>query len=274
MFTHESKSELGKKSEYESIYNPSKLFAIPRKIKRDELGIKGERLPFVGYDIWNHYEVSWLNEKGKPQVGVAEISYSCDSKYIIESKSMKLYFNTLNNSKFEDIDYVQRLVEKDISLAIDAKAIVRISPLHVSKVGSFKTLEGENIDGLDVEVKDYIVNSNYLITNERYVEEELCSDLLKSNCLITNQPDWGSIKIAYTGKQINHEGLLKYIISFRNHNEFHEQCVERIFLDIQTKCSPQKLMVQARYTRRGGLDINPVRSSYPVQPENIRNIRQ
>lgn len=273
MLLHESESELGKKSEYESNYNPSKLFAIPRKIKRDELGIQGA-LPFVGYDIWNHYEVSWLNEKGKPQVGVAEISYSCDSKYIIESKSMKLYFNTLNNSKFKDIDYVQQLIENDISLKIDAKAIVKISPLNALKIDTFNILKGKNIDSLDVTIDDYTVNSNHLVTNEHHVEEEVCSDLLKSNCLITNQPDWGSIKIAYTGKQINHEGLLKYIISFRNHNEFHEQCVERIFLDIQRKCSPQKLMVQARYTRRGGLDINPVRSSYPIRPENIRHFRQ
>lgn len=268
-------SELGKKSEYESHYNPNKLFPIPRKIKRDEIGVSMP-LPFFGYDIWNHYEVSWLNKKGKPQVGIAEITYSSDSPNIIESKSMKLYFNSLNNTHFENIGMVEKTLIQDISARVGADVDVVLMPLSFYRQHyvAYQNNAGENIDDIDVEINCYSVSPEFLITEETDTEEILCSDLLKSNCLVTYQPDWGSVKIAYKGKKINRAGLLKYIVSFRNHNEFHEQCIERIFMDIYQRCRPEKLTVYGRYTRRGGLDINPVRSSFPVSFENIRDIRQ
>lgn len=268
-------SELGKKSEYESHYNPNKLFSISRRIKRDEIGVP-IILPFFGYDTWNHYEVSWLNQKGKPQVGMAEITYSSDSPNIIESKSMKLYFNSLNNTHFENSDAVKKTLIQDISARVEADVTVVLMPLSFYRqhhVG-YQHGVGENIDDIDVEIDGYTVFPEFLTTENIDTEEILCSDLLKSNCLVTHQPDWASVKIAYKGKKINRAGLLKYIISFRNHNEFHEQCIERIFMDIQRHCQPERLTVYGRYTRRGGLDINPVRSSFLVPFENIRDIRQ
>lgn len=267
--------ELGKKSEYESHYNPNKLFPIPRKIKRDEIGVP-DVLPFFGYDIWNHYEVSWLNLKGKPCVAIAEINYSCDSPNIIESKSMKLYFNSLNNTRFAHIDEVKKIIVQDLSQKVGTEVNVSVYPLssYTDQENLLQCSLGESIDAIDTEITCYTVNPDFLSTEQTIVEETLCSDLLKSNCLVTYQPDWGSIRIAYRGKKINREGLLKYIVSFRNHNEFHEQCIERIFMDIQQKCQPEKLTVYGRYTRRGGLDINPVRSTDPVALENRREIRQ
>lgn len=267
--------ELGKKSEYESHYNPHKLFPIPRKIKRDEIGISTP-LPFVGYDVWNHYEVSWLNLKGKPHVATAQIIYSSDSPNIIESKSMKLYFNSLNNTKFAHIEEVQTTIERDLSQAIEDKVTVTLTFLHSpqNQPITLATPAGENIDDIDIEINCYSVNPGLLTTESTLVEETLSSNLLKSNCLVTYQPDWGSVRISYSGKKIVRESLLKYIISFRDHNEFHEQCIERIFVDIMRHCSPEKLTVYGRYTRRGGLDINPVRSTHPVPFENRREIRQ
>lgn len=266
-------SALGKKSEYESHYNPSKLFPISRKLKRDEIGVPAT-LPFVGYDIWNHYEVSWLNQKGKPCVATAQITYPCHSPNLIESKSMKLYFNSLNNTKFEYIDDVKKVITQALSKGVGTEVAIELMPLYQTRTLALECTVGENIDEIDAHSSRYTVAPELLTTESVQVEEILCSDLLKSNCLVTNQPDWGSVRIAYKGAKINREGLLKYIISFRNHNEFHEQCIERIFMDIQKKCTPEKLTVYGRYTRRGGLDINPVRSSHPVPFENIRNIRQ
>lgn len=264
---------LGKKSEYETHYNPNKLFPIQRQAKRNEIGVP-EKLPFSGMDIWNHYEVSWLNGKGKPQVAIAEIIYGCESPCIVESKSMKLYFNTLNNTRFPDVETVRRTVEDDISQCVGLPAQVRLSLLDDNEGVILQAFGGESIDGLDIEITSFNVDKNLLSTSEEGVEEVLFSNLLKSNCLVTNQPDWGSVQISYKGRKINREGLLRYIISFRNHNEFHEQCIERIFMDIQERCKPESLTIYGRYTRRGGLDINPVRSTENIQPRNLRNKRQ
>jgi 7-cyano-7-deazaguanine reductase len=270
-------SELGKKTDYDPTYNPNRLFPIPRVGKRQEIGIDPDNLPFFGFDCWNHYEVSWLNPKGKPVVAIAEIYYDCQSPRIIESKSMKLYFNSFNNSQFESVTAVENTIQRDISQAIEAEVTVKVSLLsEYSPLQLQAHLDGECIDDLDVECSEYLVNSNYLSTGNQQVTETLCSDLLKSNCLVTNQPDWGSVQISYTGKAINREGLLKYLVSFRNHNEFHEQCIERIFVDIMARCQPTELTVYGRYTRRGGLDINPYRSTSPVAPQavNTRLVRQ
>lgn len=268
-------SELGKQTEYDSHYNPEKLFSISRQTKRDEIGVSGE-LPFFGFDLWNHYEVSWLNEKGKPIVALAEISYSCDSPNIIESKSLKLYFNSLNNTSFKNINAVQEIVKKDIEKNVGSSVSVKIIPLNLCREEKFAIgFNGVCLDDLDIECSAYSVNSLFLSTSNEIVEETLYSNLLKSNCPVTNQPDWGSVQIIYKGKKINREGLLRYIVSFRNHNEFHEQCIERIFMDIMRYCQPDDLTVYGRYTRRGGIDINPYRSTKNIsQVSSIRLVRQ
>lgn len=257
-------SALGKKSEYSAQYNPDVLFPILRKEKRDEIGVPNT-LPFFGFDIWNHYEVSWLNEKGKPLVALAEISYDCASPCIIESKSMKLYFNSLNNTVFNDIAHVETTIKQDLERRVGAAVSVKIRLLNgLSAEMVQPRFQGTSLDDLDIACSVYQPASALLKTEEMSVTEVVCSDLLKSNCLVTGQPDWGSVQISYTGKKISHPDLLRYIVSFRNHNEFHEQCIERIFMDILRQCSPEKLLVYGRYTRRGGLDINPMRSTEPV----------
>ena len=269
-------SELGKKSAYDPVYNPEKLFPIPRKLKRDEIGVPDES-PFFGYDLWNHYEVSWLNQKGKPVVALAEIIYACDTPNIIESKSMKLYFNSLNSSPFKDADTVRAVIEKDIAERVGGTVFVTLFPLPLkNKLNLLMGFDGICIDEADIECTVYEVNASFLSVDNETVDEVLYSDLLKSNCLVTSQPDWGSVQIAYKGRKINREGLLRYIVSFRNHNEFHEQCIERIFMDIMRRCQPEELTVYGRYTRRGGLDINPYRSTNPIdmKAKNNRLCRQ
>ncbi|MDI9817807.1 MULTISPECIES: NADPH-dependent 7-cyano-7-deazaguanine reductase QueF [unclassified Legionella] len=270
-------SELGKKSAYDPGYNPHRLYPISRAKKRQEIGIDPDNPPFVGFDCWNHYEVSWLNEKGKPMVGIAEIIYDCNSPRLIESKSLKLYFNSFNNSKFESAAELENTVKKDLAERLEAEVFVKIYSLEQAKQETvLQSLAGESIDSLDVECSVYLVEPSFLSVSDEVVEEILYSDLLKSNCLVTNQPDWGSVQIAYKGKKINREGLLKYLVSYRNHNEFHEQCIERIFVDLMNYCKPEKLTVYGRYTRRGGLDINPYRSTEKTafKEKNIRLIRQ
>jgi 7-cyano-7-deazaguanine reductase len=266
-------SPLGQKSPYISNYQPSLLFPIPRLNKRHEIHVSSH-LPFQGADIWNGFEISWLNLKGKPMVAVAEFYFPCTSPNLIESKSFKLYLNSFNHSLFESFDEVRDIMTRDLSEACGAKIEVRLFRLNDLP----KTLSGFTgacIDDQDLACDTYIVHPEYLTTEAEEVSETLYSDLLKSNCLVTGQPDWGSLQIQYTGKKISPAGLLKYIISFRNHNEFHEQCVERIFMDIQKHCAPKYLSVYARYTRRGGLDINPYRSNHPdFKPENLRLHRQ
>lgn len=270
-------SELGKGSVYDECYNPSRLFMIPRAGKREEIGIDPENLPFVGFDCWNHYEVSWLNPNGKPIVAMAKIIYHCDSPYLVESKSLKLYFNSFNNTMFNSTSDLERTVQCDLQDRIGAKVSVCISPLlEIKEQSSQLSFSGECLDELDVTCSVYLVEPNFLIVHDERVEEVLYSDLLKSNCLVTNQPDWGSVQISYKGKKINREGLLKYLISYRNHNEFHEQCIERIFTDVMRICKPESLTVYGRYTRRGGLDINPYRSTENllVNDHNLRLLRQ
>jgi 7-cyano-7-deazaguanine reductase len=268
-------SELGQSSQYDPCYNPGRLFPIARADKRQEIGIDPKNLPFYGFDCWNHYEVSWLNEKGKPVVAIAEIIYDCATPYLIESKSLKLYFNSFNNTLFKDSEEVRLTVERDLAKCLAGDVQVKIRSLKEKELTMIQAVpEGVCLDDLDINCSIYHVEPDYLFVEEKQVKEILYSDLLKSNCLVTNQPDWGSIQIAYEGRQINREGLLKYLISFRNHNEFHEQCIERIFMDITHRCNPQKLTVYGRYTRRGGLDINPYRSTEKEKGLNQRLIRQ
>ncbi len=270
-------SELGKQSAYSTSYNPNLLYPIPRAEKRREIGVDPQQLPFVGFDCWNHYEVSWLNEKGKPIVAIAELVYDCASPKIIESKSFKLYFNSFNNTKIKNSLALEEMIKKDVAERIDADVWVKIHPLQPSQnFAIHESLTGECLDDLDVECSVYLVEPAFLSVSDELVEEVLYSDLLKSNCLVTNQPDWGSVQIAYKGKKINRDGLLRYLVSFRNHNEFHEQCIERIFVDIMNHCQPESLTVYGRYTRRGGLDINPYRSTEKSSfvGKNERLVRQ
>jgi len=270
-------SPLGKTSAYRTDYAPELLFPIPRQGKRDELGLKGT-LPFFGVDIWNGYELSWLNMRGKPQVAVARITIPADSPNLIESKSFKLYLNSFNQTKLAGPDALKMLLQQDLSAAAGANVHVTLTMQEDFAKLEMGELEGQLLDRLDIDVDNYSPQPETLKANfdELPVEETLVSHLLKSNCLVTGQPDWGSVQISYYGPQIDQESLLKYLIGFREHNEFHEQCVERIFTDILRQCKPQHLTVYARYTRRGGLDINPWRTNFSSaqRPSNLRNARQ
>lgn len=264
---------LGKQTSYISHYQRDLLFPIPRQAKRKEIGIHAS-LPFQGKDIWNAYEMSWLNAKGKPEVAIAQFIIPCESPHLIESKSFKLYLNSFNNTLFDSFNSVNSFLTRDLSQAAGANVSVKLISLAQSSEKISRGFSGICLDELDIACDTYTTQPNYLATEKNIITETVYSDLLKSNCPVTGQPDWGSVQIFYTGKKIQPEGLLKYIVSFRNHDEFHEQCVERIFMDILTHCSPEKLFVYARYTRRGGLDINPYRANYPVDVENLRLYRQ
>ena len=275
-------SPLGKASSYVDQYDASLLFPLPRADKRSELGIAGDP-PFFGADMWTAFELSWLNPRGKPQLALAHFTVPCESPNIIESKSFKLYLNSFNNTVFADGEAVLTCMRKDVSEALWRGAPVQgsvglrlIAPDLFDREPIYE-LDGLSLDRLDIACSRYSPAPDLLrITQgEAPVSEVLVSNLLKSNCLVTGQPDWGSVQISYTGDAIDQEGLLQYLVSFRNHNEFHEQCVERIFMDIWTRCKPIKLSVYARYTRRGGLDINPFRTSHPQKPPaNTRTARQ
>lgn len=268
---------LGKTTEYKDQYDPSLLQPVPRSLNRDDLAL-GDTLPFTGYDIWTLYELSWLNGKGLPQVAIGEVRLPASSPNLIESKSFKLYLNSFNQTQFDSWQQVADLLQKDLSHCAGADVDVTIQPLSDFTGEEIVNFSGECIDDQDIEITDYGFNPAYLegaAEHGEHVTEELNSHLLKSNCLITSQPDWGSVRISYTGKQIDREKLLRYIVSFRNHNEFHEQCVERIFTDIMKYCQPELLTVYARYTRRGGLDINPYRTNMGKTPSNnFRMARQ
>ncbi|PUA16267.1 NADPH-dependent 7-cyano-7-deazaguanine reductase QueF [Glaciimonas sp. PCH181] len=269
-------SPLGKPAAYKAEYDPTLLFPIARQGKREEIGIHGT-LPFFGVDIWNAYEVSWLNLRGKPQVAIATITAPADSPNIIESKSFKLYLNSFNQTKLADTEALLALLRTDLSLGFGATVQVILTTADMFSRQVIKEPQGLLLDRLDIEVTDYQPMPTLLKTDRHAVpvDETLVSHLLKSNCLVTGQPDWGSVQIHYIGTPIDQEGLLKYLISFRDHNEFHEQCVERIFMDIMQHCAPQKLSVYARYTRRGGLDINPWRCNFSgPPPSNLRQARQ
>ena len=270
-------SSLGKPTAYISQYDASLLFPIQRAQKRIEIGIQAT-LPFFGVDIWNAYEVSWLNSRGKPQIAIATFIFPADSPNLIESKSLKLYLNSFNQTKLTDVDTFTALLQHDLSVSCGASVKVKLMLPEEFEQLRFQELSGVSLDRLNVEIAHYQPDASLLHCNqhEAPIEEKLMSNLLKSNCLVTGQPDWASVQIHYLGAPIEHEGLLKYLIGFRDHNEFHEQCVERIFVDIFNHCKPQKLAVYARYTRRGGLDINPWRSNFSSNqfPSNFRTSRQ
>ena len=268
--------KLGQQTQYAENYDRTLLQAVPRALNRDQLGIT-QNLPFhFGADIWTAYEISWLNAKGVPQVAIADVQIDYLSANLIESKSFKLYLNSFNQTKFDNAQQVQQILQQDLAECAQGAVKVRLNYLDFFTNQPIVGLHGECIDQQDIEIDNYQFNPDLLLNcaGDNLVEETLVSHLLKSNCLITQQPDWGSLQIHYVGKQINREKLLRYLISFRQHNEFHEQCVERIFCDLIRFAKPQKLSVYARYTRRGGLDINPFRSNFEPVPQNLRLARQ
>ena len=264
---------LGQKVDYIEQYTPELLQGVPRSLSREQIGVS-QPLPFGGVDIWNGYELSWLNPKGKPQVAILQCQVPIDSQNLIESKSFKLYLNSFNQSVFGSADEVARHLSKDLSAC--AQAPVKVQLFSAGQFGALHLgeLDGTVIDDLDIEINAYEPSPELLTTGDQQVSETLVSHLLKSNCLITSQPDWASVQIHYEGAAIDHAGLLAYLISFRRHNEFHEQCIERIFCDLMRRCKPHKLAVYARYTRRGGLDINPLRANFDFNVSNNRLARQ
>ena len=269
-----SASPLGKVSEYQSQYNPELLFPIPRKEKQLELGLDPENLPFVGSDVWFAYELSWLNHKGKPLAMIGRFELPCDSPNLIESKSFKLYLNSFNQSQFDAVEAVQALMAEDLSRVAGASVEVQLMSVAELEAFGFHQLKGMNVDQLDVAIDCYDYAPDLLEKAEGRKEETLFSHLLKSNCPVTGQPDWGTVIVEYKGEAISHESFLKFICSFRGHQEFHEQCVERIFTEIMSRFEMDELTVYARYVRRGGLDINPWRSTYEPKQKDMRLIRQ
>ncbi|HGH5990759.1 NADPH-dependent 7-cyano-7-deazaguanine reductase QueF [Morganella morganii] len=283
MSLYEGKAELasltlGKKTGYEQHYNPALLQGVPRSLNRDALHLHADNLPFRGADLWTLYELSWLQPNGVPCIALGYVSLDAAGLNLIESKSFKLYLNSFNQTVFASADDVRRTLEQDLSAC--AQGTVTVELLRPDQFTEQKIIDftGECIDYQDITITDYQFSSDYLIDavneNDDVVEETLVSHLLKSNCLITQQPDWGSVAIQYRGPKIDREKLLRYLVSFRNHNEFHEQCVERIFTDLNTHCRPVALTVYARYTRRGGLDINPWRTNTDFTPSADRLARQ
>jgi 7-cyano-7-deazaguanine reductase len=269
-------SPLGQSVAYASRYDAGLLFPIPRAQGRAELGL-GETLPFRGVDLWNAYELSWLDAHGKPCVALGEFRVPASSPAIIESKSFKLYLNSFNQERIGDALALREVLARDLSAAAGAPVAVAITPPQRFAGLALAELEGESIDAQELDIDDYgPPNAGHLRLADAAdeVQESLTSDLLKSNCPVTGQPDWASLQIRYAGRRIDRAGLLRYLISFREHAGFHEQCVERIYVDLLRRCAPTRLEVQARYTRRGGLDINPWRASHDGVPPNPRGARQ
>lgn len=267
---------LGKPTEYTGQYNPRLLHAIARQESRDVLGIQTP-LPFIGQDIWNAYELSWLDKDGRPRAGLAEFVVPATSESIIESKSLKLYLNSFNQTRVGDSERLRQLIAHDLSLNSGGNVTVTITPATASHAFPIESLVGEVIDDMEVDINYYgPPEPLYLaISEDSQVFETLVSHIFRSNCPVTNQPDWASIQIRYLGKRIEREGLLRYLISYRTHNDFHENCVEHIYTDIIKQCKPLQLSVYARFTRRGGLDINPYRCTEGMgMPGNIRLVRQ
>ena len=268
--------KLGQKTEYKSQYDASLLQPVPRRLNREGLGIVEDQPFNQGADVWTCYELSWLNPNGLPQVAIADVAIDFKSENLIESKSFKLYLNSFNQTKFASIKEVEETIAKDLNQCASSQVSVKIHKLADYTNQPIMNFAGDCIDEQEIQIDSYAFSNQYLenVAEGEIVEETLVSHLLKSNCLITSQPDWGSVQIHYVGKRLNREKLLRYLVSFREHNEFHEQCVERIFTDLMQFSKPEKLTVYARYTRRGGLDINPFRSNFESVPANLRMARQ
>ena len=267
-----AKSPLGERSSYQGPYSADLLHPIAREDNRRTLGL-GAELPFHGEDIWNAYELSWLDDRAKPQVATAEFRVPYDSPNIIESKSMKLYLNSFSMTQYEAGEEVAETIAADLTRTAGAQVGVNLKP--ITETEDLSGLPGTCIDDNDVDCESKTVDSSLLeCTAAEAVEEELHTHLLRSLCPVTGQPDMGSLLVRYQGRRIDPNALLRYVVSYRNHDDFHESCIERMFLDIKRQCSPEALTVYARYNRRGGIDINPFRSDFETTAANTRLWRQ
>lgn len=272
-------SPLGKQVSYPKQYDPSLLYPISRSINRNQLNLEATTLPFFGVDIWDASELCYRNPKGKPIVALGQFVIPCESEKLVESKSLKLYLNSYANMRFADEDSFLAQIKQDLSRACGHDVTITLRSLSHHSLQETVILQPPGyhcLDNLDVAIEDSNnVNPNVLQTaGSQKVSEKLCSHIFKSNCPVTTQPDWASIFIEYTGIPIDHAGLLRYIVSYHDHTEFHEHCVERMFMDIMRACQPEKLYIYAQYTRRGGLCITPIRSNYPTTFTHQRGIRQ
>lgn len=275
----EPSNPLGHATQYPTQFNPELLFAITRAQSRR--GLFDESLPFTGYDRWTAYELSWLNPKGKPEIRVAEFIIDSASPAIVESKSFKLYLNSYNQTVFANEQKVIEQLCKDLSAGFGSTVDVQLFHLDdLSSRLSIENIPADCIDTLDIDVERYEPNADVLQIGDEWRDKKLLySHLLKTNCPITDQPDWATVYIEYTGQEIVPASLLQYIVSFRQHQGYHENCVEQMFCDINNICQPENLTVYARYTRRGGLDINPLRSNYEKEESKLwgrvlRGLRQ
>jgi 7-cyano-7-deazaguanine reductase len=267
-------SSLGREVSYPDRYDPGLLFPIPRAGARAELGLDpAAPVPFIGHDRWHLFELSWLDARGKPVAATATLQVPADSPCLIESKSLKLYFNSLNGQRLADADALQARVVTDLSTCAGAPVFFALGLPPMARAEA----DGQCLDEQEADFDCYGPPNPTLLQADpsQLVEQRLYSNLLKSNCPVTGQPDWASVHLHYVGPKIDPLGLLRYIVSFREHAGFHEQCVEQIFLDVLARCQPQRLSVHARYTRRGGLDINPWRATpgEPAPPA-LRDLRQ
>lgn len=264
-------SLLGRETPYPERYDPALLFPIPRAAGRADIGIDAGALPFIGDDRWQAYELGWLDARGKPRVATATFRVPADSPNLIESKSFKLYLNSFNGERVVDEAALRARIEADLSQAAGAPVAMAFGLPPMALDGG-----GESIDGLDIDIDHYgPPDAAFLHASNEDVQETLVTALLKSNCPVTGQPDWATLVLAYRGPRIDRAGLLRYVASYRDHREFHEQCVERVFMNLMARCAPQWLSVEARYTRRGGLDINPWRASPGAPaPAVVRELRQ
>ena len=273
-----SKLPLGREVAYPRAYDPALLFPITRAQGRSALGLGGN-LPFAGHDRWHAYELSWLDGRGRPVVETATFLVPADSPNLIESKSLKLYLNSLNGSRFDSRAGVLERITADLSAAAGAPVTVAfgLPPVDAGDGAMPGAAAPVSLDLLEVDCSEYDTPDPTLLDADGadLADEVLHSTLLKSNCPVTGQPDWASIRIAYRGPRIDRAGLLRYLVSFREHAGFHEQCVEQVFTDILARCRPEALSVEARYTRRGGLDINPWRATPGLPaPAMARDPRQ
>ena len=267
-------SPLGKPTSYPEQYSPELLYSIDRGDGRAALGLSKE-LPFHGVDIWNAWELSWLDAGGKPHVAAAEVRVPAASRSIVESKSLKLYLNSFSMTRFDSTSEVAAIIGRDISACVGSDVAVRVRSPSKTDALPVARLPGACIDALDVHCHAYHVESDLLAADKNeIVREDLHTHLLRTLCPVTSQPDTGSLLFSYRGPRIDREGLLRYVVSYRQHNDFHEACVERMFVDILERCGAEQLTVYARYLRRGGIDINPFRSNFEEDPPDIRLWRQ